>query len=67
MASPRRTPTGIERETPTSGTDDSELPSRIPDPRSGNGDNDAQVFPPREGTPTPDLPGGVEDVPKQEL
>ncbi len=65
MASPRQTPTGIERETPTSGTNERPAPDRNPDPRSG--DQDAQVFPPREGTPNPDLPGGVEDVPKQEL
>lgn len=65
MASPRQTPTGIERETPTSGTNERQSPNRDPGPRSG--DDHAQVFPPREGTPNPDLPGGVEDVPKQEL
>jgi hypothetical protein len=65
MASPRQTPTGIERETPTDGTNEQQTPKRDPVPRSG--DHDAQVFPPREGTPNPDLPGGVEDVPKQEL
>jgi hypothetical protein len=65
MATPQRTPTKIERETPTSGTDDRESPNRTPDPRSS--DKDAQVFPPREGTPAPDVPGGVEDIPKQEL
>jgi len=63
MASPRQTPTGIERETPTSGTSERETPN--PNPRAG--DNPALAFPPREGTPNPDLPGGVEDVPKQEL
>ena len=66
MASPRRTPTEIERETPTSGTHEPQTPDRNPDPRS-SGDREAQVFPPREGTPNPDLPGGVEDLPKQEL
>ena len=66
MASPRRTPTGIERETPTNGTNERQTPDRNPDPRS-SGDRDPQIFPPREGTPNPDLPGGVEDVPKQEL
>jgi hypothetical protein len=65
MATPRQTPTGIERETPASGTDERETPNPDPHPRSG--DHSTQVFPPREGTPNPDLPGGVEDVPKQEL
>jgi hypothetical protein len=65
MATPRQTPTEIERETPTSGTNERETPNRDPQPRPA--DKNTQVFPPCEGTPNPDVPGGVEDIPKQEL
>jgi hypothetical protein len=61
----RPTPTEIERETPAAGTDEPEAPNPTPQPNSGY--REVQGFPPRQGVPNPDLPGGVEDIPKQEL